>query len=117
MRVQSDGVPVLRALFVLALMLNGTVLPHASAMDDAPDAATEAGHHGMEHSSEQAPADKPIGDCCDGMGCGCGCAGPQTVPLPVAGTLRAWDRAPAAFTCKVAPFSSSPVTAPFRPPA
>jgi hypothetical protein len=116
-RAQSDGVSLLRALLVLALMLNGTAMPPAAAMDDAPDAATHAGHHGMDDAPDEAPADKASGDCCDDIGCGCGCAGPQTVPLPVAGTLRAWDRAPAAFTFKVAPFSASLVTAPFRPPA
>jgi hypothetical protein len=98
-------------------MLNGSAMPPAVAMNDAPDSATHAGHHGMDHSSDQAPADKPLGDCCDGLGCGCGCAGPQTVPLPVTGMLRAWDRAPEIFTFKVAPFSASLVTAPFRPPA
>lgn len=116
-RVQSDGVTVLRALLVLALMLNGTAMPSAAAMDDAPGAGTHAGHHGMDHPSDQAPADQPIGDCCDGMGCGCGCAGPQMVPLPVAATPRAWDRAPAVFIFKFAPFSARLIAAPFRPPA
>jgi hypothetical protein len=116
-RAQSDGVTLIRALLVLALMLNGAASPPAAAMDDASGAATHSGHHGMDHPSDQVPADQSFGDCCDGMGCGCGCAGPQMVPLPVAATPRAWDRAPAVFTFKVAPFSASLVTAPFRPPA
>ena len=116
-RAQSDGVTVLRALLVLALMLNGTAMPPAAAMDDAPDAATHAGHHGMDHPPDQTPADQPTDDCCDGMGCGCGCAGPQMVPLPVAATLRTWDKAPAVLIIKVAPFAASPIAAPFRPPA
>ena len=117
MRAQSDGVSLLRALLVLALMLNGTAMPPAAAMDDAPDAATHAGHHGMDHASQQAPADEPADDCCDGMGCGCGCAGPQMIPLPVAATPRIWDGAPAVLTFKLAPFSASLIAAPFRPPA
>ncbi|HUO81789.1 MAG TPA: hypothetical protein VM616_02905, partial [Gammaproteobacteria bacterium] len=116
-RVQSDGVTVLRALFVLALMLNGAAPPPAAAMDDAPDAATHAGHHGMDHPSDQAPADQPTDDCCVGMGCGCGCAGPQMVPLPVATPLRIWDRASAVPTLEGVRFSASLIVAPFRPPA
>ncbi len=116
-QAHSDGVTLIRALLVLALMLNGAAPPPAAAMDDAPDAATHAGHHGMDHPSDQAPADKPLGDCCEGMGCGCGCAGPQTLSLPVAVPLRAWDRAPAVPTLEGVRFSASLIVAPFRPPA
>lgn len=105
---------LIRALFVLALMLNGAAPPPAAAMDDAPDAATHAGHQGMDH---QAPDDQPSGDCCDGTGCDCGCAGPQMVPLLVAATPRAWDKAPAVPTLEGVRFSASLIVAPFRPPA
>ncbi|MEX2150150.1 MAG: hypothetical protein WD793_08035 [Steroidobacteraceae bacterium] len=116
-QAHSDGVTLIRALLVLALMLNGAAPPSAATMDVAPDAATHAGHHGMDHPSDQAPADKPLGDCCDGMGCDCGCAGPHMVPVPVAATLRAWDRAPAVPTLEGVRFSPSLIVAPFRPPA
>jgi hypothetical protein len=116
-RAQSDGVTLIRALLVLALMLNGAAPPPAAAMNDAPDAATHAGHQGMDHPSDQAPDDQPFGDCCDGMGCGCGCAGPQMVPLPVVATPRAWDRASAVPTLEGVRFSASLIVVPFRPPA
>lgn len=116
-RVQSDDVMLLRAMLVLAMMLNGTALPPAAATDNAPDIAAHAGYHGMDHPSDQAPAGQPFSDCCDGMGCGCGCAGPQMVTPPVAAMLRAWDRATAVFASEVAPFSASLIAAPFRPPA
>ena len=112
---------LLRALLALALMLNGTALPPAAATGTPPNHATHAHQHVPNGLPDQAPAGDlapgPATDCCDGKACDCGCTAPQAGPLRRAATSRAWTAVPVRPATVNAPYASSLISTPFRPPA
>jgi hypothetical protein len=85
----------LRILLVLALLLNAAA---GTAAADDP---------GGGHAS----------DCCSQAACDCGCAAPQAMTAPVSLSRTSWRTALPRFTVVVKSFNSSPLPAPFRPPA
>lgn len=113
---------MLRALVVLALVVNGPVLP-AAAVDAAPDTARQAGHPGPGHEPGPAMPDPNGGghgiDCCDepSSDCDCGCVAPQVFSFPAAPFPAVRDRAPTVAP----PLDATPAalarTPPFRPRA
>jgi hypothetical protein len=121
MRAQANHVNALRALLAVILLLNGTAMPAAAAIHAAAGAARHASHDQPGHAPGSAPGHHSSGavggDCCDGMGCDCGCAVSQAATPPVALPRTAWRAALPEFAFIVKSFDSSPLAAPFRPPA
>lgn len=111
----------LRALLAVFLLLNSMAMPPATAMHAAGGMASHAGHHQSMPAPDTMPAHhghgSPAGDCCDGMGCDCGCAMSQAATPPTALPRTAWQAALPEFAFVVKSFDSSPLAAPFRPPA
>ena len=111
---------VCRVLLALALVLNGTAIPPAVAMDAPASDPAHAGHHMPGSQPDQSSSDDTgnlPGSCCDGMGCDCGCAGPQAVPFTAIATPGAWDRVPGLSVLSGTPILANLIAAPFRPPA
>jgi hypothetical protein len=111
---------VCRVFLALALILNGTAMPPAVAMDPVSSDPAHAGHH-LPGSTPGQPSTDDAGDlpgsCCDRMGCDCGCAGPQAVPFTAVAAPGAWDRAPALSVPSSTRLLPNLIAAPFRPPA
>lgn len=113
----------LRAMLATALILNGMAMPPAAAMhgNGAVDTASHAGHHPPDSAPSDSHADHSAGlpgdDCCDGANCDCGCAVPQVGTPPVTVTRMALRAALLEFAFVMKTFHSSPLAAPFRPPA
>lgn len=119
--MHANRVIVLRVLLAVALILNGMAVPPAVAMHAIAGAASHSGHHAPDTAPGQSHADHsagmPGGDCCEGLGCDCGCTVPQAATLPITLPRTAWRVALPEFTFVVKSFHSSPLAAPFRPPA
>ena len=118
---QANEVTLLRALIAFVLLLNGLTMPPATAMHAAAGAASHAVHASPDpapdasHHHESGPM--AGGDCCENMSCDCGCAVPQAVTL-VASLPHDFSRTTfPEFTFVVKSIHSSPLSAPFRPPA
>ncbi|HKY00161.1 MAG TPA: CopL family metal-binding regulatory protein [Steroidobacteraceae bacterium] len=114
-----------RALLAVVLLLNGLVMPPATALHAATGMASHTGHAphpALADSGTDAPishhaADMTGGDCCDAARCDCGCAASHVLTLPVSQPGTAWRTALPGFTFVVKSLPSSPLPALFRPPA
>jgi hypothetical protein len=114
-------VTLLRALIAFVLLLNGLTMPPATAMHTAGGAASHTGHVSPEPAQDASHHHESGhiagGNCCENTSCDCGCAVPQAVPL-VALLPHDFSRTTfPEFTFIVKSFHSSPLSAPFRPPA
>lgn len=111
----------LRALLAVLLLLNGLAMPPAHAMHATGGMASHAGHHQSMPAPDSMPGHQghgaPGGDCCTGVGCSCGCAVPHALVMPAVPLLPALHIPLPDFTFVVKSIDSSPLTAPFRPPA
>lgn len=112
---------LLRALIAVVLLLNGMAMPPATAMHAAGGAASHAGHQApapdQAGSHDHHSSGMPDDNCCEDMSCDCGCAVPQAATLPVSLPRTSWRASLPDFTFVVKSFHSSPISAPFRPPA
>ena len=118
---QANEVTLLRALIAFVLLLNGLTMPPATAMHATAASASHAGHVAPE-PAQDAPhrhesGHTAGGDCCEDMSCDCGCAGPQAVTLVASLPHEFWRTTFPEFTFVVKSIHSSPLSAPFRPPA
>ena len=122
---------IVRTLIAVMLLLNGLAVPPASATHvGAGEVSPSHDGHGPDptpadpgpdgshaHHSTDVSNDMAGGDCCETVGCDCGCAAPHATTLPVSLPRGSWGLALPEFTFAVKSFHSSPIAAPFRPPA
>jgi len=110
----------LRAVLVLAVVMNGTALPSAASAMATTDTGLHSehgGHGGMSDENRSGqPTDMSSTDCCDGTACGCGCAVPATI-LSLVLAPRAYESSPANVIFVETLHPSSAIGALFRPPA
>jgi len=111
----------LRALTAVVLLLNDIAVPPATAMHTTAGATSHAGHD-LPAPSQDGPHDHDAagmagGDCCEDMSCDCGCAVPNAVTVVSSLPRTSWRTTFAEFMFVVKSFHSSPLSAPFRPPA
>jgi hypothetical protein len=118
-------VTAFRVLVAVVLLLNGLAMPPASALHAGAGSASHAGHTPDSASAGLAgdashchhSADMESSDCCEISTCDCGCAAPQAATLPLRVLRTSWQPALPIFSFKVKSCHSSPLPAPFRPPA
>jgi hypothetical protein len=109
-----------RVLLGLALMMNGTAMPPAVAtgMPPVPTHARENAPDGLPDPTLAGdPAHSPATNCRDAKASECGCTASQAHALRQTATSRASNAPPARPAAVNAPYASSLISTPFRPPA